>query len=84
MIEYGDADIMVAGGAEATVCMSGIGGFCSVRHCPSATIRHNCETARLTSIAMGSYWARVPAFDFGSSRYQSAWRASMKNCWAWV
>jgi 3-oxoacyl-[acyl-carrier-protein] synthase II len=31
MIEYGDADIMVAGGAEATVCMSGIGGFCSVK-----------------------------------------------------
>lgn len=31
MIEYGDADIMVAGGAEATVCMAGIGGFCSVK-----------------------------------------------------
>jgi 3-oxoacyl-[acyl-carrier-protein] synthase II len=31
MIEYGDADIMVAGGSEATVCMVGIGGFCSVK-----------------------------------------------------
>jgi 3-oxoacyl-[acyl-carrier-protein] synthase II len=31
MIEYGDADIMVAGGSEATVCMSGIGGFCAVK-----------------------------------------------------
>jgi 3-oxoacyl-[acyl-carrier-protein] synthase II len=31
MIEYGDADIMIAGGAEGTVCMSGIGGFCSVK-----------------------------------------------------
>jgi 3-oxoacyl-[acyl-carrier-protein] synthase II len=31
LIEYGDADIMVAGGAEATVCMAGIGGFCSVK-----------------------------------------------------
>jgi 3-oxoacyl-[acyl-carrier-protein] synthase II len=31
MIEYGDADIMIAGGAEATVCMAGMGGFCSVK-----------------------------------------------------
>ncbi|HEX4858515.1 MAG TPA: beta-ketoacyl-ACP synthase II [Usitatibacteraceae bacterium] len=30
-IEYGDADIMVAGGSEATVCMAGMGGFCSVK-----------------------------------------------------
>lgn len=30
-VEYGDADVMIAGGAEATVCMSGIGGFCSVK-----------------------------------------------------
>ncbi|MCA3003318.1 MAG: beta-ketoacyl-ACP synthase II [Rhodocyclaceae bacterium] len=31
MIEYGDADIMIAGGAEATICMAGIGGFCAVK-----------------------------------------------------
>jgi 3-oxoacyl-[acyl-carrier-protein] synthase II len=30
-IEYGDADIMVAGGSEATICMAGVGGFCSVK-----------------------------------------------------
>ena len=30
-IEYGDADVMIAGGSEATVCLSGIGGFCSVK-----------------------------------------------------
>jgi len=30
MIEYGDADMMVAGGAEATVCPLGIGGFASM------------------------------------------------------
>ena len=29
MIEYGDADVMIAGGAEACVNMSGVGGFCS-------------------------------------------------------
>lgn len=30
-IEYGDADVMIAGGSEATVSMSGIGGFCSCK-----------------------------------------------------
>lgn len=30
-IEYGDADVMIAGGAEATVNMSGIGGFCACK-----------------------------------------------------
>jgi 3-oxoacyl-[acyl-carrier-protein] synthase II len=27
LIEYGDADVMIAGGAEATICALGIGGF---------------------------------------------------------
>ena len=31
MIEYGDADIMVAGGSEATVSPLGIGGFAAMR-----------------------------------------------------
>ena len=31
LIEYGDADIMVAGGAEATMSPLGIGGFCASR-----------------------------------------------------
>jgi len=31
MIEYGDADMMIAGGAEACVNMSGVGGFCSCK-----------------------------------------------------
>ena len=30
LIEYGDADVMVAGGAEATVCQLGIGGVCAL------------------------------------------------------
>lgn len=31
LIEYGDADLMVCGGAEATVSPLGIGGFCAAR-----------------------------------------------------
>jgi len=31
LIEYGDADVMIAGGAESTVCPLGIGGFASMQ-----------------------------------------------------
>ena len=31
MIEYGDADMMIAGGSEACVNLSGVGGFCSCK-----------------------------------------------------
>jgi len=31
LIEYGDADVMIAGGAESTVSPLGVGGFCSAR-----------------------------------------------------
>jgi 3-oxoacyl-[acyl-carrier-protein] synthase II len=30
-IEYGDADVMIAGGSEATICLSGVGGFCQLK-----------------------------------------------------
>jgi len=31
IIEYGDADVMIAGGSEATVCALAVGGFASAR-----------------------------------------------------
>lgn len=31
MIQYGDVDVMVAGGAESAICKSGIGGFAALR-----------------------------------------------------
>ena len=31
LIEYGDADIMVAGGSESTICALGVGGFAAAR-----------------------------------------------------
>jgi 3-oxoacyl-[acyl-carrier-protein] synthase II len=38
MIEYGDADVMIAGGVEACVNMSGVGGFCA---CKALSERNN-------------------------------------------
>ena len=37
MIQYGDADVMIAGSAEASVAMLGVGGFAALR----ATSRRN-------------------------------------------
>ncbi|MEN7972758.1 MAG: beta-ketoacyl-ACP synthase II [Verrucomicrobiota bacterium] len=37
IIQYGDADIMIAGGAEASIAMLGVGGFAALR----ATSRRN-------------------------------------------
>ena len=31
LIKYGDADVMIAGGAEAVICEIGIAGFCSAK-----------------------------------------------------
>jgi len=41
LIEYGDADVMIAGGAEATISPLGIGGFCASR----ALSMHNDDPA---------------------------------------
>jgi 3-oxoacyl-[acyl-carrier-protein] synthase II len=42
LIEYGDADVMIAGGAESTVSPLGVGGFCAAR----ALSGRNDEPAR--------------------------------------
>ena len=44
MISYGDADVMLAGGAEMATCPSGIGGFASARAL-SASHNDDPETA---------------------------------------
>ena len=61
-IEYGDADVMVAGGAEATMTPLGVGGFCAAR---ALSTRNDDpatrQPARGTAIATASCWARAPA-----------------------
>jgi 3-oxoacyl-[acyl-carrier-protein] synthase II len=43
LISLGDADVMVAGGAEAAICALGIGGFCASR---ALSTGFNAEPAR--------------------------------------
>jgi 3-oxoacyl-[acyl-carrier-protein] synthase II len=57
-IEYGDADVVVAGGAEATVSPLGIGGFAAMR---AATTIPRQPPALGTKTATASCWARVRA-----------------------
>ncbi len=62
MIQYGDADVMVCGGAESTVTPLAVGGFCA-RHrpCPRATTIRPPPADPGTRIATASCWARAPA-----------------------
>ena len=62
LIQYEDADVMVAGGAEAAVCRLGLAGFSSARalstnfnDTPERASRPGTRTATVLS------WARAPA-----------------------
>jgi 3-oxoacyl-[acyl-carrier-protein] synthase II len=46
LIMWGDADVMVAGGAEAAVCLIGIAGFCAARALSTAFNDRPTEASR--------------------------------------
>ncbi len=46
MIEYGDVDVMVCGGAESTVCEIGIGGFAAMRALSTNFNDNPCAASR--------------------------------------
>jgi hypothetical protein len=61
MIEHNDADVMVCGGAESTVCPLAIGGSPPPRPCPPATTIPPPPAVPGTRTGTASCWARAPA-----------------------
>jgi 3-oxoacyl-(acyl-carrier-protein) synthase len=62
LIGLEDADVMVAGGAEATICRIGIAGFAAARASrPASTTRPSAPRVPGTGPATASSWARARA-----------------------
>jgi len=62
MIEYGDADVMVAGGSEATVSPLGIGGFAAMRALSTRNDDPATASAPGTRTVMALYWVKALVF----------------------
>ncbi len=75
MIEYGDADVMIAGGSEATVSPLGVGGF-------AMTIprRHRAPGTRAVTAL---YWVRAPVLWClkSTNTPRPVVPRSMPSCW---
>ena len=61
MIRRGDADAMLAGGAEACMHPLILAGFCAMRGLSPRTSTRRARRARSTPRAPASSWARAPA-----------------------
>ena len=61
LIEYGDADVVIAGGAEATVSPLGIGGFAAMRALSTRNDDPKTSSRPWDMTVTASCWAKVPA-----------------------
>ena len=59
-IRYGEAEVMIAGGAEATISPLGVGGLPRRARCPPATMIPRERAAPGTGTATGSFSAKAP------------------------
>ena len=61
LIQYGDADAMLAGGSEMATCTTGMSGFAQAKAFPCVTRIHKRPAARGIRIATDSSWAMARA-----------------------
>ncbi|MCX7243808.1 MAG: beta-ketoacyl synthase N-terminal-like domain-containing protein [Polaromonas sp.] len=78
MIEYGDADVMIAGGSEATVSPLGVGGFAAMR--ALSTRNDDPQTASRPWDALGQ---RPRRFCAGRGRWRDGARRIRTRQGAW-
>lgn len=63
-IQYGDADVMVAGGCEATITTLGIGAFTAARTLSKRMMSRKKLQDLMTKIEMDLLWVKEPGFLF--------------------
>ena len=61
LLQHGDADVIIAGGAEATITPMAIAGFGSLGACPHETTTPSGPAGRSTGIGTASSSAKAPA-----------------------
>lgn len=62
MIQRGDADAMICGGAEATIRPTGMAGFCAMRAMSTRNDEPERRAVRSTRTETDLSWAKAPAF----------------------
>jgi 3-oxoacyl-[acyl-carrier-protein] synthase II len=86
IIEYGDADVMIAGGAESTVSPLGMGAFVPHAPCRPGMMIRQRPVDRGTRIVMDLYWVRALVSWFSKStnmprlvapRFMLSWLATV-------